>query len=318
MKSKNKAVVLVKVQASSGVDSVPTNANAFLVEDPSIEPITKKLERNNVKPHYGSKGALIIGEGYKIGFSVELSGIGGEAPVLTTPPAIGTLLRGCYMTQTVVATPGSECVKYTPHDDIEDAEELSIYFFQDNRLHKAIGCIGTWALETKVNEYAKFKFEFTGIYDGPAEAAVPVIANFVNETVPPVFRSALFTIDTYAAVIESLKIDLKGEVTKRSSANADTGILKYFMKERQMTAEIDPEVPAIADKDFWAMWEAAEDVAMTATIGQTAGNRCVITCPVVQIDDVKYADRENILTYGMPLRIKPTAAGNDEIELKFN
>lgn len=318
MYQKNKAVILVKVQAASGVDIVPTIADAFLVEEPTIEPIVKKLERNNVKPAYGSKDFLVIGEGYKVGFSCELSGVGGEAPVLTTPPAVGTLLRGCYMTQTVVATPGSECVKYTPHDDVENAEELTIYFYRHNILHKVIGCIGTWTLDAKVNEFAKFKFEYSGIYAGPVEDTLPTITEFANAVAPPIFRSALFAIDGFAAVIEMLKIDLKGEITKRTDANADTGILKYFMKERMMTAEIDPEVPDMGDKDLWAMWEAAENVAMTATIGQTAGNRCVISSPVVQIDELKYADRENILTYGMPLRLKPTPSGHDEIELKFN
>lgn len=318
MYQKNKAVILVKVQAASGVDIVPTEADAFLVEDPTIEPIVKKLERNNVKPFYGSKDFLVVGEGYKIGFSCELTGVGGAVPVLTTPPPVGTLLRGCYMTQTVVATVGSECVNYTLHDDIEDAEELTIYFYRHGILHKAIGCIGTWALDTKVNEFAKLKFEFTGIYAGPEAGVIPTISAFVNATPPPVFRSALFAIDGFSAIIETLKIDLKGEITKRTDANAATGILKYFMKERQMSAEIDPEVPDFATKDFWGMWQSAENVVMTATIGQTAGNRCVISAPNAQIDDVKYADRENILTYGMPLRIKPTVAGNDEIELKFN
>jgi len=315
---KNKAVVLVKIQTASGTDAVPTNVDAFLVEDPTIEPISKKLERNNVKPFYGAKDFLVLGEGYKIGFTCELSGIGGATPVLTTPPAVGTLLRGCYMNQTVVNTVGSECVRYAPHDDIENAEELTIYFYKHDILHKAVGCIGTWSLEAKTNEYAKFKFEFTGIYAGPESDTLPTIANFVNDTVPPVFRSAQFQIDNFSAIIDSLKVDLKGEIAKRTDANAPTGILGYFMKERQVSGEIDPEIPTMAEKDFWGMWEAAQNVTMTATIGQVAGNRCVISAPNAQIEDVKYADRENTLTYGMPLRLKPTAAGHDEIMLTFN
>ena len=318
MYQKSKAVLLMKLQAQSGVDAVPTAADAFLVEDPSIEPVVEKLERNNVRPQYGSKEFLVVGKAYKIGFSVEFSGQGGTTPVLTTPPPIGRLLRATYMTQTVVSTPGSECVKYAFHDDIDNAEELTIYFFMDGILHKAIGCIGTHSFDPKVNQFAKLKFEYQGIYAGPVQQAPATITGFANDVTPPIFRSALFAIDNYAAVIENFKFDMKGDIAERPDANAATGVLKFYMKDRQATAEIDPEVPDMSVKDFWTMWESAEKCAMTCRIGTVSGNRCTINAPNVQIDDLKYADRNNILTYGMPLRVLPPVAGGSEVEYIFD
>lgn len=312
---KTKALMLVKLEPTYATDSAPlANANAILCEDPDITPISKSLERNNVRPNFGAKGKLIIGEGLKISFTTELRGTG-VAPVVLAPE-IGPLFRGCNFTQTIVSTVGSECVKYTPHSDM-NGESLTIWFYRDGLLFKAVGCRGTFSLDTKVNEYAKIKWEFTGIYAGPVDAGTLPTPTF-SAVVPPVFKGAQFAIDGYAAVIESMKFDMKNSIAKRPDANAATGILSWNITDRAVSADIDPEVPELSSKDFWAMWQASETVPMTATIGQTAGNKCVITTPAVQIDDLKFADRENVLTYGLPLRVKPTDAGNDEIEFKFN
>lgn len=312
---KTKALMLAVVEATYGTDAAPlANANAILCEDPDISAISKSLERNNVRPVFGAKSKLVIGEGIKLSFTTELRGPG--ASPVTVPPDIGVLFRGCNFTQTIVATAGSECVKYTPHSNM-DGESLTMWFYRDGLLFKVVGCRGTFSLDTKVNEYAKLKWEFTGIYAGPVDAGAMPTPTF-SAVVPPVFKGAQFAIDGFAAVIESLKFDMKNTIAKRSDANAATGILSWNITDRAVSAEIDPEVPALASKDFWAMWQASATVPMTATIGQTSGNKCVIGCPAVQIDDLKFGDRENILTYGLPLMIKPTDAGNDEIEFKFN
>ncbi len=315
---KSKALLLAKVQASKGVDAAPTAAdNAILCEDPDITPIVKAVVRNNVKPNFGAKPKLIIGEGLKLTFTTEMHGPGGEAPI-TTPPDIGVLFRGCGFTQTIVADSGLECVKYNPHSEGIDGEYLTIWFYRDGNLHKMVDCRGSIDLKATVNEYGKLAWEFYGKYAGPVNSASLPTPTF-STVKPPAFRAALFTIDSYAAVIESLSISVKNTVVKRPDANADTGIDSWIITERAVSGEIDPEVVAIATKDFWDMWANSSAVTMTATVGQTAGNRCVITCPAVQIDEgLKYGDREGILTYGLPLLILPTDAGNDEIEFKFN
>ena len=138
---KSKAVILAKVETVYGTDAVPVAAtDALLCENPEVEPISKKLERGNVKPAYGSKSFLVVGEGIKIGFLTELKGKG-VAPAVA-PPEIGVLFRGCNFTETLVSTAGSECVKYNPHSS-EAGESLTIYFYRHNLLHKAVGCRGT-------------------------------------------------------------------------------------------------------------------------------------------------------------------------------
>jgi hypothetical protein len=312
---KSKAVILAKIETVYGTDAVPTAAlNAILCENPDVEPLTKKVERNNVKPFYGSLPFVSIGEGLKISFTTELKGKG-VAPAIT-PPEIGVLFRACNFTETIVATPGSECVKYNPHSN-PDGESLTIYFYRHNVLHKAVGCRGTGPeLDGKVNEYGKLKWEFQGLYDGPVDQNIPASPVF-NTTKPPLFRNAQFALDDYAAVIESIKVSVKNDLGKRPDANSETGILSYFVKERKVTGEIDPEMVPIATKDFWGMWEGGSMFNYSASFGSVAGNRCVISAAGVQLDALKYADRDNILTLGMPLVFVPVA-GDDDVEFKFS
>lgn len=312
---KTMALLLAKRESSYGVDALPVAAqNAILCELPEFEVMGKKLELADVKSFFGGRSVINVGTGLKVSFTTAIRGCGS---VPSTPPNIGVLFRGCNFTENVDATPGLEFTKYTPHSKIDDADSLTLYFWQHNHLFKILGCRGSGpSVEAKASEYGKAKWEFQGLYAGPVDQAIE-IGTFPT-AVPLVFKSAEVAIDGYAAVIESLKLDVKNEIATRPDANSPTGILSYFVKERSVTGEIDPEAVALATKNFFQMWEDSAGVALSATIGQSTGNRCRISCPNVQLDVPKYADRDNRLTYSLPLLINPSPAGNDEIEFKFD
>jgi len=309
MFQKSKAVVLAKQEVTYGVDPTPTSAaNAILCSAPEIEVLGRRIERANVKPHYGASVGVNIGEGIKVSFSVELKGSGAAG----TAPEIGPLLRACNFTETVTA--GTK-VDYDPNSANSTGESVTIYFYRHNLLHKVSGCRGTFGVELKSGEYGNIKFDFTGIYQGPVDQNIPANPTY-NATDPARFLSAAFGIDGYSAVIENFKFDVGNEIGKRPNANAATGILEYWIKERNIKGEFDPEAVALSEKDFWALWSNSSRVALSATAGQTAGNKCVITAPKVQLDLLKYGDRENILTFSTPVIFTPNA-GNDEIKLSF-
>lgn len=310
MLQKSKAVILAKIETAYGTDPVPTAAaNAILCSAPEIEVQGKRMERENVKPGYGANLGVNVGEGLKISFAVDLRGSGAAG---TAPPDIGPLLRACNFTETV--TPLVK-VDYDPNSAADTGESVTIYFYRHSLLHKVSGCRGTFSLELKAGEYGKINFDFTGLYLGPVDSTIPASPAF-NQTLPPRFLSASFALDSYAAIIESLKLDVGNEIARRPSANASTGILEYFVKGRSVKGECDPEAVTLATKDFWTMWSASSRVALTATVGSAAGNKAIITAPKVEVDTLKYGDREGILTFAMPLIFTPDA-GNDEVKISF-
>lgn len=306
---KNRALLLAKIEQTYGTDPTPTNLlNAILCEDPEIEINGVKLERNFVKSSFGAKSFVNLAQGSKITFTTELKGSGAAG----TAPEIGCLLQACGFTETV--TPATSSV-YAPNSLIDTAKSVTIYFSRHNIMHEINGAVGTFSIESKVNEYPKIKWEFQGLYVGPIDSAI--VAGTFNATLPPIFRAAQFQIDAYAAVIESLKIDVKNEIAMRRDANAATGIVSYFIKERSVSGEIDPEIVALATKNFFSLWEAGTAAAFTARFGATAGNICTITASHVQLEQPKYGDRDNILTAQIPLVFTPSSAGNDEISISF-
>ena len=205
---------------------------------------------------------------------------------------------------------------YDPNSDLESAQDsVTIYFYQHNICHKVTGCLGTPSLEGKATEYGKIKFEFTGLYVGPVDENIPA-ATF-NPTLPPKLVSASFALGAYAAIIESFNVALGNEIARRPSANAATGILSYFIKERSVTGEIDPEAVALATWNPWTLWANSTSGALTITFGSAAGNRCVVSGPKVLLDSVKYAERESLLSYSTPLIFTPDA-GDDEVRLLFS
>jgi hypothetical protein len=312
---KNMALLLAKRETGYGVDAVPTAAqNAILTELPEFEVMGKKLELADVKSFFGGRSVVNVGTGLKVSFTTAIRGCGA---VPSTPPNIGVLFRGCNFDEAVDSTPGSESVTYTPNSKIDDADSLTLYFWQHNILHKMLGCRGSGpSVEAKAAEYGKSKWEFQGIYAGPVDQAIDV-GTFPTSQ-PLVFKSAQVSIDGYSAAIESLKLDVKNEIAARSDANSPTGIVSYFVKERSVSGEIDPEAVALSSKNFFQMWENSQAVALAATIGQASGNRCRISCPGVQLDVPKYADRDNRLTMALPLVINPSPAGNDEVSFIFD
>jgi hypothetical protein len=204
---------------------------------------------------------------------------------------------------------------FAPNSLLEDTQKsVTIYFYQHNICHKVVGCRGTWSLESKAGEYGKIKFEMTGLYVGPVDENIPT--GTYQSTLPPRLLSASFALGAYSAIIEAFKVDIGNEIGRRPSANASTGILSYFVRERAVKGEIDPEAVALATWNPFTLWSGSTLAAITITFGSAAGNRCVITGPKVMLDSVKYAERDSLLAYSTPLIWTPNA-GNDEISLAF-
>lgn len=304
---KGKALLLAKTEVTYGLDAGPTGAlNSMLCEAPAVEPVITSLERQNVRAFLGAFQKLNVGEAIKIKFSTELKGSGTAG----TAPEIGPLLKACGFTETIVP---ATSVTYAPNSNILTADSCTIWFYFDGMVHKTTGCRGTFDIEAKAGQYAKINWEFTGLYQKAADLALTT--GTFNATVPARFVSALLAIDTYAAIVENLKITIGNEIAKRVDANAATGISAYFIKARNVTGEIDPEVVTLATKDFWTMMDSSSLVAFTARIGSSAGNICTISSARVQLTDIKYGDRENMMTYQLPIVFIPGASGNDEISI---
>jgi hypothetical protein len=308
---KNRALIWAKVESQYGTDPVPTKAaNAILTDLPEIEFVFKKMDRMNVKTFLGTRPTINLGESLKITFNTEIKGCGDATPSI--PPEIGVLFVGCGMDEDIVA---DTSYTYHPQDSIE-GPSITIYFYQADILHKLIGCRGTFSIDGTAGEYGKIKWEFTGLYDGPTDSTAPTDSTY-NATLPPALKAASFTLGAFAGTIGTFKLALGNEIVKRPDANAATGFLAMFIKERKVTAEIDPEAPALSTYNPVAVLTAGTSAAMSILFGASAGNKMTVSCPKVVLDGVKYAEREGILTYALPLLCCPNV-GEDDVSILFS
>lgn len=317
MPLESRAVIFAKVEPTYGTDAAPVAAtDAILSSKPTVELITEDVAREVVLPFFGSLAAIPVATGIKLGFDVEVRGSG----VATTPPRLGALLRACGFTQTI----GSD-VKYDPHSS-QDGEGVTIYFYQDGVLYKALGCIGNSVkFATKANSIGKYSFEFTGLFGGNATFATSVAfpsPTFGDIAAPPLLRSGVFSFGTLTAgnaVVDAIEISRTNTVVKRTDANATYGVKRYSLTGYEVSGSFDPEQIALGTWNPWGIYETPTLGALSVTLGTAVGNRLVVAMPNCQIDAPKPGAREGILTYTIAFKSRATlTTGNNEVQFMFN
>jgi len=315
MSLEEKQLILAKTEVVYGTDPIPTiTANALLTGKVSIEIVDASRERKVMLPYFGSLKKVPLGEGVKISFPVELRGSG----TATTPPRIAALLRAANLTESI----GSSYIDYDPNSSA-DGESCTIWFYQDGILWKVVGCMSeSVKLTAKANEIATLEFSLIGLFGGKAsitDAAFPAPTYEATSIVPPVFKSATFTIHTYAGIISNFEMTIKNKLAKRLSANATNGIHRYSIVGREVEGSVDPELVALASFNPFNLWEDGDAGTITATIGSEAGNRYVITVNNAVLKPPKLGGREGMATYALAFTAHPTlTAGNEEIKIRHS
>ncbi len=315
MSLEEKQLILAKQEVVYGTDPTPTvGDNALLTGKVSIEIADASRERKVMLPYFGSLQKVPLGEGVKISFPVEVRGSG----TATTPPRIAALLRAANLTESI----GGSYVDYDPNSST-DGESCTIYFYQDGILWKVLGCMAeSIKLSAKANDIATLEFSMVGLWGGKAsitDVAFPAPTFEATSIKPPIFKSATFTVHTYAGVISSLEMTIKNKIAKRLSANSANGILRYSVVGREVEGSIDPELVALASFNPFDLWEDGDAGTIVATIGSAAGNQFVITLSNTVLTPPKLGGREGMATYALAFTAHPTlAAGNGEVKIRHS
>lgn len=287
---KTRAVILAKAESTYNTDPTPTGgSNAILVENLSHNyEGARRAERNVVKPTFAPLKSLYAGSLISVSFDVEIKGSGTAG----TAPELGVLLRGCGMTETVVA---STSVTYAPTSTPTLHESLTFYIYEDGLRYKVTGARGTYTVNMAVAQKGIFSFKFTGHLVGPAD--VSLATPTYNSTVPPVLVNVAFAIDSYSAVITKLGIDPGISIAMPDNIAATDGYGEIRITGSAPTFTIDPEAALVAAYDWVTKWQSSASYAMTTgTVGSTAGNRYAITAPAAVYSEIANGDRSNILS----------------------
>ena len=316
---KRLSTLLGKVEATYGVDPTPTPAaNGILIEDLNMKPVSELLERrpNNASL---SQFAHVVGmKEYEVTFKTDLKGSGtAHVGGAGDEPEIDPLLRACGFAKTLTAESSGGAhdgdVTYDPAST--SLESVTFYGYEDGLQKNIHGCKGNFRINLEAGKYGKIEWTFRGLYVAPVDAATPSGVVY-NSELPVAFKAANFTIDSYAAIIQALNIDMALELAKRVSANAAEAIVGFEVTGRAVQGSINPEQVTEATKPFYADWASGKAMALAATVGNTSGAKLDITGPKVQFREITPGDREGINVYDLPLTFARNA-GDNEIKLKF-
>jgi hypothetical protein len=270
--------------------------------DPVITPEIPMHER----PATGSLSKLVSvpgGRKAKFTCSVELAGGG-----TSVPPAWASLLTCCGM----VATSNS----YALTSSQANYHTATIGLYEDGRFKTMAGCQGTISLDAKAGEAVMLKFEFTGVWIGPTDVALPTLPAYA--VIPPRFASATFTIASYTPKISKFSLELGNKVSMIEDITTVSAYSRAIITDRGVKGKIDPLGDLVANYDCYGQWIAGTAASLSLVVGSVTDNTITITAPHVQIASISPGNREDLVADEQDFICAASSAGDDELTIAFS
>ncbi|MBI3320020.1 MAG: hypothetical protein HYZ89_05485, partial [Candidatus Omnitrophica bacterium] len=285
---RQRSIILVKEETTEGVDAGPTaTANSLLAYDVQVNPAGERLARDPVRETLSPASILIGSRHYEVTFQTEIYH-SGTADVASR---LGALLKACGMSETVTALSD---VTYKPSSS--GHKSATIYIYRDGLLHKLLGCRGTWELICQAGHPARLNWRFLGKYQEPADAAIPTPTLEANALAPPKALAASLTFNAITTfVVQQMQIVLGNTLAIRPDINDTHGVAGIAITNRAGTGSFNPEAVVNATYNFWQDWINSTLRQISAQVGAAAGNKMLITCPKVAVDQIREAEREGVL-----------------------
>jgi hypothetical protein len=100
--SNRKRIILVKIEPTYGIDSVPTAPDAVLCSTLEITPLEgTSVERSFIRPYFGASGSIRVENFASVAFETEIAGSGTAG----TAPEWASLIKAANFSETITAAP---------------------------------------------------------------------------------------------------------------------------------------------------------------------------------------------------------------------
>jgi len=282
---KQLAQIACKIEAEEGTAETLEGADVFLAFDPHFEPVIEAHERDPVRSVLSPHPSAFGKRSGKITFKVELVGTEAAGSAIHYSDA----LKACGVSETLVAETSAT---YKPASDSIPSVTMAMYM--DGKIYKIWGAKGTAKLLLEAGKPGILEMEFTGADFSETDGALLSDGVSYNAIMPPTFQGATLTIDSYAAIVSKVEIDLGNAIALRPDANASSGHKSAVITNRKPTMSFDPENVLVATEDFLGNWRNGAEMAFSAVIGSVAGNIITITAPKDQYQSITMSDRDGI------------------------
>lgn len=303
--------LLAKVQAAFGNSAAPTAGdNAILCRNANPSLIKGKfIDRTLLRGAKGNYGALFAGGYRSIDFEVELAASG----VKGTAPAFGPLLKGCDLTETVVA---GTSVSYTPNAGGALVLPLTLVGILDGVRFQLSDAKGTVGITVNSEDVPFLKFNFIGKYHPLAQGEFPAGLNF-DAFMQPLTVGAgntpVYQVHAIDVVMQQFSLDLANQLVWRDLV----GFAGVRIPDRKPKMTSVFELTSVAARDWGETVRLGSTGPVLLQHGTVEGAICEISLPKTQFDsEPTISEVDRIAMLNASLAVIPTA-GNDEFSLTF-
>ncbi len=232
-----------------------------------------------------AKGRVVINtaNGATAILFVSISGTFVSAEVITGGTSTATAT-----TSSIPSTVGNE---FKPISD--NIPSLTQGSFEDGLRKLIKGSRGKVKYGFKSGKPVFMDFEFQGVEAGVTDTAFLANVTYEN-TKPPAFLSALFSVDAYSARIGEMDFDIANTLAVRDDVNDQRGILSFAITDRGVSGSFNPEMVSCATYDFHTKWFSGAEMIVDFTVGSVAGNKFRFYIPRVQYTKVEDEDRDGL------------------------
>lgn len=272
---------LAKIETTFGSDASPAKTDDAIQCEPvdfsrDITKLDYNIVRSSISAAKRRFGRIMCNFTVRVPFKG--SGTAGTAP------KVGVLLQACAYKQTISA---GVSVTYKPTSVEADIESVTIYFYYDGRLVKAVGCRGNWSLDMAPGGYPMMVFSLRGALLEEVDAALLTGATFETGTEPQILQSAGISFGAFDdAVVRSFGIQSGNNLVDRPDLNSGNyGIKGSDITGRDPAWSATVEATVEATKAWWGNQTGRVEEAIDITIGASAGNIATITMAKACIED---------------------------------
>jgi len=297
-------LLLAKTETTKGVDAAPTPAaDAIRILNrpwPSVD--GKPIDREVVKQTMGRLPHLMNPDAsVQLEIQCELKGSGAAG----TPPEIAPLLKACRLVEVVNA--GVD-VQYHPATATEHS--ATIYLYADGLLWKLLGAVGTAKVEAQIGQPVKITFTMQAPYTAPVAAAVPAGASY-DATQPVVFSSAdVFTEGGASVRVGQFALDFGNDIQE----HVRIGYHQFVVANR--APELTLNKHSVSTTADWTALMSAQQVALSAQVGNTAGNIVKVDAPKAVRKSLGYGEEAEAITLDATFGLYETTS-DDQFTITF-
>lgn len=189
-----------------------------------------------------------------------------------------------------------------------DPPSLTFYVYKDKKLTKVFGARGTATLKLTSGKAGRITFEFTGMYGGQSDDAVPAGLVY-DSTRPAIWKAGRALIQRKIAAMATLSVQLGNTLTQPANPNSAEGFDPAVITARNITGTCDPLEELVATRDSVSLMRTGTPQVVLADYGTVAGNRTALTIPAAQVTQKDDSDREGLATEGLTFACTGQDAG---------